>query len=80
MSVPSLIEATARIVECRRAGVYLAEMPNGHVITAFVTPKYAAGLPAEIPVGSAVIVRLTTHDFSSGMILRTTEAHATHNP
>lgn len=52
------------------SGVYKATLPNGKEIYAFVPAKLQSGALAAIPADTRVIVRLTTFDFSSGMVLR----------
>lgn len=69
MSAPGTIEATARILSLHRQWVYLAEMPNGFRITAFVLPKHQKLFPEGLPLEALVKVQMTTHDFSTGQII-----------
>jgi translation initiation factor IF-1 len=71
--VPSVIEAIATITAHHRDWVYHAEMPNGHRITAFVLGKHQSLFGKGLEPGHKVVVRMTTHDFSSGQVVRFAE-------
>jgi translation initiation factor IF-1 len=57
-----------RVIEVCLNGTYLAELKNGHRLTAFVTGKTKENL-AGLKPGSSVKLQLTPYDLSVGRIL-----------
>ena len=57
-----------RVIEVCLNGTYLAELKNGHRLTAFVAGKANKDL-AGLKAGSKVTLQLTPYDLSVGRIL-----------
>ena len=57
-----------RVIEVCLNGTYLAELKNGHRLTAFVTGKAKKNL-AGLKPGSSVKLQLTPYNLSVGRIL-----------
>ncbi len=58
-----------RVIEALPNGTFLAELPNGHRVTAFFIGRDKKNFSGTITSGSKVRLQLTPYDLSVGRIL-----------
>ena len=59
----------ARVIEAMPNGTFLAELANGHRLTAFLTGRDKKNFAGTIGSGETVKLQLTPYDLSVGRIL-----------
>ena len=59
----------ARVIEALPNGTFLAELKNGHRLTAFLTSRDQMNFAGKIISGVKVKLQLTPYDLSVGRIL-----------
>jgi hypothetical protein len=66
--IPRFIDSPAAVLhEQIDARAWIAELPNGHRLTAFATRRFPGQL-SDITSGKKVILQISPADFSTGMI------------
>ena len=62
------IAASGVITEILENGVYLAELPNGKIVTAFPGKSVRLGSKESFQAGDRVALKMTPYDFSKAEI------------
>lgn len=67
MAKEKKIEVEAKIVEVLKGGSYIAKLPNGHTVEAYVSGKMRVNMIRILP-GDTVTIELTPYDLKRGRI------------
>ena len=67
MAKEKKIEVEGKIIETLKGGDYLAELPNGHTVVAYVSGKMRVNMIRILP-GDTVTIELSPYDLKRGRI------------
>lgn len=67
MAKEKKIEVEGKIIEVIKGGDYIAELPNGHTVQAYVSGKMRVNMIRILP-GDTVTIELSPYDLKRGRI------------
>ncbi|MGM9834927.1 MAG: translation initiation factor IF-1 [Bacilli bacterium] len=67
MAKENKVEVEAKIVEVIKGGNYIAKLPNGHTVEAYVSGKMRVNMIRILP-GDTVTIELSPYDLKRGRI------------
>ncbi len=68
MAKEQKIEVEAKIIEVIKGGKYIAKLPNGHIVEAYVSGKMRVNTIRILP-GDKVTIELSPYDLKRGRII-----------
>lgn len=68
MAKEQKIEVEGKVIEVLKGGHYLAELPNGHIVEAYISGKMRVNTIRILP-GDKVTIELSPYDLKCGRII-----------